>query len=347
MDDTSLLAPISAEAPCGPDLEYDAAFVALENSLNVAYADRAVGPEDDVAGVDWKQVAVQAQALLMRSRDLRIAVVLTKARLHLEGIAGLTRGLQLLQQLLSSRWGSLHPQLGAQGDTDGLMRVNALRGLCDGVAVIAPLRKAPLLQARGLRALSLRDLENAMAGTAQPDGTAPDTTTVEASFIGCDLDALAVTVERASEAHAAALALEQLFTEHGTPAVLRLPELMTQLEAIAAHLGPRLRARRAALVIHENVVEDEVDGLALGADWAAPSPRIGHGPAGSRAEVLQQLDRLCAYYDTHEPTSPVPMLLRRARRLANMSFFELVRELAPGGSVEIETLRGPEQESQS
>jgi type VI secretion system protein ImpA len=36
------------------------------------------------------------------------------------------------------------------------------------------------------------------------------------------------------------------------------------------------------------------------------------------------------------------MLLRRARRLATMSFVELVRELAPSGVGEIETLRGPE-----
>jgi type VI secretion system protein ImpA len=36
------------------------------------------------------------------------------------------------------------------------------------------------------------------------------------------------------------------------------------------------------------------------------------------------------------------MLLRRAKRVVTMSFLEIVRELAPSGMSEIETLRGPE-----
>jgi type VI secretion system protein ImpA len=37
----------------------------------------------------------------------------------------------------------------------------------------------------------------------------------------------------------------------------------------------------------------------------------------------------------------VPLLLRRAKRLATMQFVDIVRELAPGGMGEIDTLRGP------
>jgi len=355
MDETSFLAPISAEAPCGPDLEYDAAFLALENSLNGAYTDRAVGPEGDAVAMEWKPIAEQAKALLERSRDLRIAVALTKAWLNLQGLPGLARGLGFLQQLLSLRWGSVHPQIGAQGDTDGLMRVNALRGLCDPQTVLVPLRSAGLVRARGLRTLSLRDLEQALAGKAQSDGNTADVTLVEASFIGCDLEELEQTLKTAADARAAATALEQLFSEHNTPAVLRLSELTAQLDAIESHLGPRVKARRAALVVQDSAqVEAELEQdpyASYGATVVQAAPLGGlsrarrgapAGPATSRDEVLRELDRLCAYYDQHEPTSPVPMLLRRAKRLATMSFVDLVRELAPSGTSEIETLRGPE-----
>lgn len=338
MDDTSLLAPISADAPCGADLEYDAAFLALEQSLAGADTDRAVGPDGEGNTVDWKQVAESAQLLLSRTHDLRVGVILSKAWLNMHGLVGLNRGLAYLQQLLSLRWGSVHPQLGAQGDSDGLMRVNALRGLCDAMSVVTPLRAAPLLRARGLRALCLRDLDAALSNTPQPDGTLPDTTTVEASFIGCDLDELTRTAQSAEQAFAAASALEQLFTEHATPAVLRLSELTAQLESISGHLVPRVRARRAALSAQVELRDDP------GAALAQP---VRPAAASSRTEVLRELDRLCAYYDTHEPTSPVPILLRRARRIANLSFLELVRELAPGGSAEIETLRGPQLEEQA
>jgi type VI secretion system protein ImpA len=356
MDDTSLLAPIGAEAPCGPDLEYDPSFLALENSLATAFVDRAVGPEGDAPAIEWKRIANDASALFGRTKDLRIAVTLTRAWLNQDGLRGLHRGLHLVQQLLSLRWGSVHPQIGAQGDTEGIMRVNSLRGLCDARTMIAPLRAATLLRARGLPALSLRDLERAISGgdkQAEPGTSstpaAPDMTVVEASFIGCDLDELEKIWTVANEARAMATALEQLFHEHGTSAVLRLTELLTQLESIDALLGPRIRARRAAQAV-ENA-PDEEDQTPSAADHAhgngngravATRSSAAGGPLQSRTDVLRELDRICAYYDTHEPASPVPMLLRRAKRLVTMSFLEIVRELAPSGMSEIETLRGPE-----
>lgn len=343
MDDSSLLAPIGAEAPCGPDLEYDPAFLALDTSLEAAFADRAVGPEGE-STADWKRIAKDASALFTRTKDLRVAVTLTKAWLNQDGIRGLHRGLRLIQQLLSLRWGSVHPQIGAQGDTEGLMRMNSLRGLCDARTVIGPLRSATLLRARGLPAITLRDLERAIAG--QVEQGAPDMTVVDASFIGCDLEELERTWNIVVEARDAASSLEQLFLEHGTGAVLRVTELIAQLEAIDGQLGPRVRGRRAALV-----AESEPDLEADAPPTAAGNGHNGHGavatgraggPLSTRADVVRELDRICTYYDTHEPASPVPMLLRRAKRLVTMSFFDIVRELAPSGVSEIETLRGPE-----
>lgn len=346
MDDTSLLAPISADAPCGPDLEYDPAFLSLESNLDNAFVERAVGPgAEEATGPDWKRIAAQAAELMQRTHDLRIAVSLTKAWLNMQGVPGLTRGLTLLQQLLSLRWGSVHPQIGAQGDTDGLMRVNALRSLCDSRSLISPLRSAPLLRARGLPALCLRDLEQAArktngSGEAHGGNEGPDATVIDASFIGCDLDELSAMHESVGAARTAARSLEQLFAEHSTPAVLRLSELIAQLDAIDGQLSPRLRARRAALASH-----DEPQPTA--AEESAPAARsalrtnASRNSVQDREDALRDLERICAYWEEHEPASPVPMLLRRAQRLAGMSFIELVRELAPSGISEIETLRGP------
>lgn len=345
MDDTSLLAPISADAPCGPDLEYDPAFLSLESNLDNAFVERAVAGGEEAAGPDWKRIAAQASELMQRTHDLRVAVSLTKAWLNMKGVPGLTRGLTLLQQLLSLRWGSVHPQIGAQGDTDGLMRVNALRSLCDSRSLIAPLRSAPLLRARGLPALSLRDLEQAARKT-NGNGEAhegPDATVIDASFIGCDLDELAAMHESVGAARTAARSLEQLFAEHSTPAVLRLSELIAQLDAIDGQLSPRLRARRAALASHGANDEPQPTAAEESAPAARSALRAG-GPRNSvqdREDALRDLERICAYWEEHEPASPVPMLLRRAQRLAGMSFIELVRELAPSGISEIETLRGP------
>jgi type VI secretion system protein ImpA len=64
----------------------------------------------------------------------------------------------------------------------------------------------------------------------------------------------------------------------------------------------------------------------------------------SREDVLRALDRLCDYYECYEPSSPVPLLLKRARRLATGSFVDIVRDLAPDALSQIQQICGIESE---
>jgi len=52
---------------------------------------------------------------------------------------------------------------------------------------------------------------------------------------------------------------------------------------------------------------------------------------GSRDDVIKSLDKICKYYERHEPSSPIPLLIKRCRRLVNKSFLEIVSDLAPDG----------------
>ncbi|ORE28597.1 hypothetical protein BKN46_17785 [Pseudomonas aeruginosa] len=87
----------------------------------------------------------------------------------------------------------------------------------------------------------------------------------------------------------------------------------------------------------------EQGGAAPVAAGAAPAPRAS-GEIANREDVLRQLDRLLEYYVRHEPSSPVPVLLKRAKTLVTADFAEIVRNLIPDGISQFETLRGPESE---
>src|ERR1700737_661729 len=96
IDVDALLREVEPRAPCGPNLEYDPAFVALEQAVQgkpeVQYGDTitaAVPP-------DWKAIRRIAGELIERSRDLRLAIHLLRANLALFGIAGLADGLRLV-----------------------------------------------------------------------------------------------------------------------------------------------------------------------------------------------------------------------------------------------------------
>src|SRR5678815_915230 len=145
----SLLAPLAADAPCGPDLEYDPAFQALlEASAGKPerqYGDKVYPAE----GPDWPLVHEQALQLAARTRDLRVAVWLARSGARVHGLAGAVDGLRLVQGLVERFWDQVHPPLDASDNNDPTARVMALTALADPVTGLADLRAAALTGKRG------------------------------------------------------------------------------------------------------------------------------------------------------------------------------------------------------
>jgi type VI secretion system protein ImpA len=56
--------------------------------------------------------------------------------------------------------------------------------------------------------------------------------------------------------------------------------------------------------------------------------------------VLRALDQVLEYYRAHEPSSPVPLLVKRAKRLVSMSFLDAIKDLAPTGLKELQAVAG-------
>jgi type VI secretion system protein ImpA len=52
------------------------------------------------------------------------------------------------------------------------------------------------------------------------------------------------------------------------------------------------------------------------------------------------LDLVCAYLERHEPSNPAPLFIRRAQRLMQKNFVEIVRDLMPDSLSSLEKLAG-------
>ena len=67
---------------------------------------------------------------------------------------------------------------------------------------------------------------------------------------------------------------------------------------------------------------------------AAPQPRAvtirSIASLTHRDEALHALDLASAYFRTHEPSSPLPLLIDRAKRLAPLPFLEILRGSGAG-----------------
>src|SRR3954463_2577601 len=95
-----LLEPVSSEEPCGPNLEYDAAFLALERTSQGKPEQRMGDSIRAAEPPEFDAVARDAAALLARSKDLRVAVQFARAQTHMRGFQGLSDGVGLVHGLL-------------------------------------------------------------------------------------------------------------------------------------------------------------------------------------------------------------------------------------------------------
>ncbi|OFX21934.1 MAG: hypothetical protein A2V77_20715 [Anaeromyxobacter sp. RBG_16_69_14] len=341
----TLLAPVTPEQPSGSVLEYDPAFTAL--------LERAKGKAEQRMGAsvipaelpDWGKVEEGAVALLARTKDLRVATLLVKARLHNAGPAGFFEGLAFTRALLERHWETIHPQLDVQDSNDPAMRVNALADLADPDTVLASLRNAELANVRGVGRICLRDLERPTGGDrpASVNGEPPAVEKSSASpsvLAACDPAIVADTARTSSAAVADLQAIEAFLSERvGADRVPNFSRLAALLDLVVkvfsdqlARNGPRTGLERKQPV-HGGASLGEQAGLP-----GAAAPFVG--AINSRNDVILALENICAYYERFEPSSPIPLLLKRSKRLVAMSFIDIVRDLAPEAIGQVETLRG-------
>jgi len=333
-----LLSPLSEDQPCGDDLEYDAAFIELENATKGTpeqqMGDTIVAAEEP----DWKAVRSQALDLFGKTRDLRVVAYLTRALANVDGLPGLRDGLALVKGLCEQQWDHVHPQLDPDDDNDPTMRVNTLESLADDETIVPEIRKVPLVSLQGVGQFSLRSIEIAK-GEVQPTeeeeaAGLPDLALIEGAFGDCELEELQATTDAITESIEHALAIESVVTGFvGATEGPNLGELQNLLKEIQPVLAEQLAARGVAV---EGMEGAEASGAAAGQPVS--------GEITSNADVNRMIDKICEYFRRNEPSSPVPLLLQRAKRLVAKDYMEILQDLTPDAVSTARMITGDEEE---
>jgi type VI secretion system protein ImpA len=339
IDPDKFTTPLEDANPSGLNLEYDPDFQALERAQQ-GRPEQAIGdtvkPGEDP---DWPDVRERAEALLRRARDLRVAMVLIMALLKIEGFAGLAVGLALLKGLLESQWDTVHPQLDAEDDNDPTSRVNSLIGLATADGLLKALRETPVVVSKTLGKFGLRDIRIASGKMPVPANLAepPKQVQIDAAFLDADLGALQTVAEAVSAALQHVGAIDHVLVDKIGARAPDLKPLVLDLSELKHVLSDKLSARGAA-----------VPGAGGGnsAPETSPAGAAVSGEVASREDVVRQIDRVCEYYRRHEPSSPVPLLLQRAKRLVSKNFLDIIRDLTPAGLAEAELVGGVEKKNE-
>ncbi|MFD1981289.1 type VI secretion system protein TssA [Mesorhizobium newzealandense] len=369
------LAPLDGENPSGEDLRNDPAFHELERlteaQVKVVHDGNNKATSQSTIPVDWPAVLAKAEELRAHGRDLRLLVIVTRALANEEGLAGLAQGLTLIAQTFDQHWETMHPALRPNaGPRDAaLRRINALLDLQNGQdGLLANLRQMTFFAPRAIGPIQGKDLEKgALDDRVMLQEAASGLNAAEKAALvtahgqllnrvraGCaaQIDqANAEMVVLIADARAAIAALDAVETA-----------LNTRLEGGGAPV-PELKRflQRLLTTLERNSAAGVANGAAKPSTPAEPETpaRNGHGAdtmasmssyadsstglpdrISSRDDVVKCLDLVVAFYDRTEPSSPIPHLARRVRRMVHMDFVELMEDLAPSGLKEFRLLAG-------
>ena len=327
-----LLAPVSPDKPCGPDLSYDPGFESLETILKGK-------PEVEMGSVkkpaeppDWGELKSKSMEFLGKSKHLRVASMACCSLLKTGGLEGFLDGLQLMKGLLEQYWPTVYPLLDPEDNNDPTQRLNILgaltaaRGSVDSwLKIMEYLYTTPVCRPKGAPPITFDDIQAAKLKASGAEG-APANAPDLASLRGAILNGAAQ-----AEAHHKML-------EQSLEAAQGIDQFLTTT------LGAGNTISFEGL---KNVLKEMIEGVKSvlpggategdpGAEWAGASDGGSGADAGgiqvsgsirSREQVVRAIDNICRYYDQVEPSSPVPYLLRRAQKLARMDFVQAMQEL--------------------
>lgn len=342
IDVNRLLKPISTEAPSGPDLAEAGdpdfqSMVAAADAQPAQHFGDSVKPAKDP---DWRSVRKHAIIVLERSKDLRALTHLQQALTALNGFDGLQASLKLANGLVEHFWPTLHPQLDPDDDNDPLQRLNHL-GELTSLRVVGPLKRAALLSDPAIGPITIRNWLVAKGQLTLPEDERTDAQRVEvieSVLSNCPIDILTGVEGTLSECIAQLDSLnERLFQ---LTQELPFPADEAPLRALLVDartlIGPYLgRPRTAAVDPPQASAASPQAQVDSSAHQPPPRPSQQRDIA-SRADVQHAIDQILRYYEAHEPSSPVPYVLRRARALVTMDFLDIVSDLLPNARDELE-----------
>lgn len=318
---TQLLQPITTDQPCGENLEDTELLASFDayrlfgqaKPLDAPVEQNEKGQPDEKRipkppeSPEWREIRDKALEALGKSKDLRLLACLGTALMRTDGVPAFAETLNVAAQWLDMYWSQTYPLV----DEDAILRRNALNGLADPMAVIDGLRKVPLVRSRQHGVFSLRDLD-AQVNQEQ----------VRAAFASVPLAELTELQQSVAGAIDSLKAIDAKMRDSaGSEATPTFDPLVVQL----ARMNQALRVQLASHPEGSGATSD-VEGLESSADGASMS-----GVVKSRQDVVRVLDAAADFFRRTEPSSPIPLLLARAKRLVSKDFLEVLAEIAPDG----------------
>ena len=340
MNVDDFLVPLSEEAPCGPNLEYDPEysvfFTKIANRSEVQYGDFVETPEP----LNWSEIERECRRLLLRTKDIALLIVLARCRTRLKGAIGFLEGMSVLWSVIKTYPDEINPQLMIEGELDIAVRANAMAMLIDSEGLLGDLRETVLSKNTGLR-LQIRDVERAFAVPKHNDALAPESVLSQLQemvfndnpevlailkalpIVNELLDWSAENLKEFAPDFSPLRKLLKLFDHpdlhafsQGTQEENETDDVESTQEDEDAIVEQEYYADES---LSENMAEQPVEGHKNKRQGFSQDSRLG------RKQALDSVKQARLWFEQYEPSSPVIVLLKQAEKMVGKRFSDLVQ----------------------
>lgn len=315
IDFETLLAPATGDDRTGPDLAYDPERHLIEQAFEVSVSIDASGVVAAGRDIDWAAIVAAIVHQSDRTKDVWLAVYLCRAGARAKQLATIEVGVAFLAGLLETYWDDAHPRLEEYG-------FQGRKGACDTLTTfrefILPLQQVPLIDHPRLGRFNGHDFDRFHRNGEAEEGYSLFRAVLaeQGDALGLDetiarLDAIRDGLRRVDD-----VLVRNAGQDNGTN-FKPVYDALAAIRVAANAFAPR--SPDAAIM--DAVAEDE--GVPVEAR------RVGSASVRGRDDVARVLDLVIDYYRRHEPGSPVPLLLERAKAWVALDFMAILQDISP------------------
>lgn len=308
-----LMKPVSPDSVSGPDLSYDP----KRQEIEAAFEAGRLADHGEGEAPDWSAIISSIKEQSKLTKDAVLAVYLARAGARAQRLADVALGCAYLATMFETWWDQIHPSLQEYG-------YQGRKGACESLAsfgdFLLPLRRVVLVAHPRLGQFTAEQIE-----AFATQGDAAENVGMFRAAVG-EIDAveLAASVNVLDEIRKSISRVDAVLTAKAegdtatnfTPTYEALDSIRKALVSVTGVGTPAPAAGEQA--------------QAAGAPAAPPA----RGSVESRADVIRALETIMDYYSKHEPGSPIPLVLERAKGWVNMDFLSILNDIHPAGAEE-------------
>lgn len=344
-----LLAPISADRPCGEDISFDEVYDRVRDARRADDPSLRQGDwQTELKVADWRLVVrLATEVLSKQSKDLQMAVWLGEALIATEGVRGATQSVELLNGMLDTWWDQLYPELDGDDAEERAAKLAWFNIYASDALRRVPLSAGPtpvnLLQWQDSRDVDNLARQSQEALNAALDEGRLTGEAFDKAMQGNPSDVVLRMLEESDRAMTAfetfkATADRQL--GRAAPSLAAVEEALKKIRQVVVHtaqvkgIGGAVAAGEAAVTLPMGS-PSSAPGTSqpVAAGVAGPALDLSSSSAASKEAALRTISDIAAFFRRTEPHNPVAFMLDKAVTWANTPLDAWLVEVVKDSSV--------------